>query len=594
MKSFNLQTLREMFLNSVERIEREKEQINKINVFPVPDQDTGTNLFKTLEGVREAIKDKNFQSIQEFSQTVLEAALMSAQGNAGVIFTGFLAGFLPTFEKEEIDVKTFALALEKGKERAFRSILNPKEGTILDVISAAAKSFKEESEKEEDFLKIFPKVLEKAKEALLATREKMEILKKANVVDAGGMGFLIILESYHETISPYKERIEEKEKPSERVKRFIQIITNRYEIVALLSSLRVTQDQLREQLKNLGNCLDLVEFGEKMKLHIHTDFPERVKEVLRKAGKIEDLRVEDMSREIAKEPSQEIISIGLVTENIASLTEKIIERYQIQIVNAKFSWPELEKIEGDNIYQKIRKAYEMKISTRPQTSQPSPADYYRAFETQLEKFENVICLSVSSQLSGSFNSALQAREMFDRKRRERIFVFDTKSGAAGQALFVLRTIELIKEQRRVEEILQELQNLTSQIRVYIIFADPTGIEFIGRISKSQGNWIRKMKKLGLHPIIEIKKGKLEKGGVVLAKSEEEALFRKIEKETRKERKKGKTIRVVVNHADCLEKAKNLKEKLKALNFEIPFISEGSPIICAVTGPGTLILGWQPL
>lgn len=595
MKFLDLKTLKEMFLNSAVKIEREKEQINKINVFPVPDQDTGTNLFKTLEGIKNTIKERNFQTIQEFSQIVLEAALMSAQGNAGVIFTGFLAGFLPNLQKEEIDAKTFAFAFEKGKEKAFKSIMNPKEGTILDVIEAASQTFQEEAKKEEDLLKIFPKVLENAKKALLATQEKMEILKKANVVDAGGMGFLMILESYYETISPsgVTEK-KEKEMVVEEVKRIIQIISHRYEIVTLLSHLKESQEKIKESLKNLGNCLDIVDIGEKVKIHIHTDFPEKVKEVLREIGKIEDLKVEDMTREISKEPSQETVSIGIVTENIASLVPKIIERYQIQIVEAKFFWPDLDKIEGNNLYEKIKKAYEMKIETRPTTSQPSPGEYYEAFKTQLDKFENVLCLTVSSELSGSFNSALQAREMFGERDKKRIFIFDTKNGAAGQALFVLRAIELIKEQRKIEEILEELENLITKTKLYIIFADPKGLEFIGRINKNQANWIRKMKNLGFHPIIELRKGRLEKGGIVLAKSEEEALFKKLEKESKKQRKEGKNIRVVINYADALEKAKKLKEKSKEINCEVSFISEAPFIIWAVTGPGTLILGWQPI
>jgi len=587
MEYLSQKELKRMFLYSFKKIEENREEINKINVFPVPDQDTGTNLAKTLEGIKKEIEGKEFKNLTEISEKVLEGALVSAQGNVGVIYTGFLAGFLPKLNKNPVDAKKLAQAFEEGKEKAWKSIINPKEGTILDVIEASAETFKKEAEKEKDILKIFKKTIEKAKEALLETREKMEILKKANVVDAGGLGFLMILESYFEALGGKGERGEKK--PSEKIKRFIQVLSNRYEVVALISSPEIKIKEIKERLKKLGDCLDIVGFKNKMKIHIHTDFPDEVRDQLVKLGKIENLRIEDMTKEVVKEPSLRKVSVGIVTENISSLPQKIIEKYQIEIVNTVFEWKELEKIEGENIYQKIKKAYKIKIKTRPQTSQPSPRAYLKAFKLQLQKFEKVFSFTISSKISGCFNSAIQAREMLPQKEKERIFIFDTQNGAAGQALFILKTLELVQEQREVNEILEKLKNLIPKTKTYLIFPDPSGIEFIGRITKSQANWIRRMKKLKFHPLMEFKKGKIEKGGIIFAKDEPEALFKKTKKESR-----GRKIRAIINHADNFEGAKKLKELLKKIKAEISFISEGPPILCAVLGPGTLILSWQPI
>jgi DegV family protein with EDD domain len=584
--------LKKMFLLSYERIEEKKEEINKINVFPVPDQDTGTNLAKTLEGIKKEIEGKEFKDLEEISKVALDGALISAQGNAGVIYVGFLAGFLPKLNKNPVDAKKLAEAFEEGRKRAWKSMANPKEGTILDVIDAAAETFKKEAEKEKDIVKIFEKVIEKAKEALLATREKMEIFKKANVVDAGGLGFLMILESYLDALKPEGKKEEKKERPSEEIRRFVQVLANRFEVVALILNSKLDEGKAREKLKRLGNCLDIVKVENKMKIHIHTDYPDEVRDVLRKIGKIEDLRIEDMAKEIAGEPSVRKVSIGIVTEDVASILPKILERYQIEIANTKFDWPELEKIEGENIYQKIKKAYEMKIETRPRTSQAMPKDYFDAYKKQLQRFEKVLCLTLTSKISGCYNSAVQAREMLEEK--ERIFVFDTLNAAAGQALFVLRAIELIQEQREIEEIVEELKKLIPKTQTFIIFADPKGPEFIGRITKSQASWIRRMKKWGIQPIMKIKDGILAKGGMVFAKDEPEALFKKIKKESEKERKTGKKIRIIINHADNLAGAEKLKGLLKEIGAEISFISEAPPILCAVTGPGTLISAWQPI
>jgi len=144
MENLTQEELKRMMLLSYKRIEENKEQINKINVFPVPDQDTGSNMAKTLLGIKEAIEGKEFKNLSEISEAALDGALTSAQGNAGVIYVGFLASFLPLLDKNPVGAKKLAIAFEKGAERARKSIQNPKEGTILDVIDTASQTFKEE------------------------------------------------------------------------------------------------------------------------------------------------------------------------------------------------------------------------------------------------------------------------------------------------------------------------------------------------------------------------------------------------------------------------------------------------------------------
>ena len=584
-----------MMLLSYQKIEEKKEEINKINVFPVPDQDTGSNMAKTLLGIKEAIEGMEFKDLKEISEAALDGALTSAQGNAGVIYVGFLASFLPLLDKNPVDAKKLAIAFEKGAKRAWESIQNPKEGTILDVIDAASQTFKEESEKETDIIKILKSATEKAKEALLATREKMEIFRKANVVDAGGLGFLIILESYLEALEGERKEIKKEEKPSEKIRRFVQVLSNRYEIVSLIENPRFDEEKIKEKLKRLGNSIDVVQIGNKMKLHIHTDYPDEVKEIIRQSGQVLDLREEDMAKEVVGEPSVRKVSIGIVTEgNIADLPQKVLERYQIESVFAIVDWPEGENLPGENIYQKMREADRRGIKVFPKTTQPSPKSYFDAFKKQLERFDKVLCISISSKLSGCYNSACQAKEMLPEEQKERVYILDTLHAAASQTLLVLRAIELIQEQREINEVIEEIKDLIPQTHFYVIFEDPKWIEAGGRVSKSQANWIRRMKKLRLHPIIELKNGIIGKGGIVMAKDSAEALFKKIEKESRRERKTGKRIRVIIGQADNPAGAEKLRQMLKEIKAGVPFISLASPLVCSHTGPGTLLAGWTPI
>lgn len=587
--------LKRMLLLSYEKIEKNKEQINKINVFPVPDQDTGSNLAKTLSGIKEAIEEKDFKDLKEVSEAALDGALTTAQGNAGVIYVGFLASFLPLLDKNPVDAQKLAMAFEKGAERARRSIQSPKEGTILDVIDATALAFKEEAEKEKSIIKILKTATEKAREALLATREKMEVFRKANVVDAGGLGFLMILESYLDALEGERKKREKEERPSEKIKRFVQILSHRYEIIALVENPKFGEEEIKEKLKKLGNSIDIVQIGNRAKIHIHTDYPDEVKNIIRETGQIQDLRFEDMAKEVVGEESVRKVSIGVVTEgNIVLLPEKVLERYQIETVDAIVDWPEGGNLPGENIFQKMREADKQGVKTFPKTSQATPKAYLETFKKQLEKFEKVLCLSISSKVSGCYNSACQAREMLGEREKERVYVLDSLQAAASQALLALEAIEMIQEQREINEILDELKRMSPRAHLYVIFEDPKWIEAGGRASKSQASWIRRMKKINLHPLITIKGGIITKGGIVFAKGMAEALFKKISKESRKARSEGKKIRVIIQHADNPEGAERLRQTLKEIKAEVPFIGLASAVMCAHTGPGTLITGWMPL
>ena len=595
MKYLTQNELKRIMLLSYQKIEENREQINKINVFPVPDQDTGSNLVKTLEGIKENIEEKEFKDLTEISEAVLDGALTAAQGNAGVIYTGFLAGFLPLLNKNPVDAKKLAIAFEKGAERARKSIQNPKEGTILDVIDAASRTIKEKAQIETNIINIFKAVIEEANKALIATQQKMEILRKAKVVDAGGLGFLLILESHLEALEkeelPLAKITEEtEEKPSEKIKKFIQILSNRYEIIALIKNSKFDEEAIREKLKKLGNCLDIVQVGNKMKIHIHTDYPDEVKDEIFQAGEVLKLKTEDMAREI--DGLSKKVSVGIVTDELADLTRKIVERYQIKIIPYKIDWPEEENLPGENIYQKMRAAAEKGIKNLPKTSQASPKEFLETFKKQLKKFDKVLCILISSKLSGGYNSAIQAREMLPEKEKRKVYILDSLLCSAGQALLVLRAIELIQKERKIYNVISELKRTISNIYLYGFFADPKWIEWGGRIGHSQANRIRRLQRFGIRVLMGIKNGKIEKIGIRFGvKDISEALFKEIKIRSKKIRRQGRKIRVVITHCDNLEGAEKLKEKLKEIKAEVSFINLVGSVVGVHIGPETLMAAW---
>jgi len=596
MKNITPKDLKKMVLYSCERIEKEKENINKINVFPIPDQDTGNNLAKTLAGIKEAIENKDYNSAEDLANDILEASLSSAQGNAGVIYTGFLAGFLSQIGRKDIDAKTLGEAFRKGAERAKQSIQNPKEGTILNVITAAAESLEKEAKKQKNIPSALKEASKAAGEALLKTREQMPVFKKANVVDAGGLGFVMILESYLDALKDKKTASFSKIKPLEKAKNIVQIISARFEVVALIEDPRASDIEMRRFLSRFGNSLDIVQIKNKMKIHIHTDLPDDVVSAIRQKGRIVSLRTEDMAKEIVGEPSIKKTTIGLVTDPLANLTDKIISRYDIEIVKYVYSWPEENMLRGENIYQKMKDAASKGIANLPKTSQPSPKDFLEAFKKKLEQgYKDVLCINFSSKLSGGYNSACQAKNLLPENQKQKIHIFDSMNASAGQALIVLRAIELIQTRRNIKEALSSLKKEADKVKMYGMPQDPKWLEWGGRISKSQAQWLKRLQKIRINPLLGIKKGKIEKIGFSAgAKEMSEALFKKIMSDTKILRKENKNIRIVITHCDNLQGAKKLKEMLRQENFEVSFVNLTDSVIGVHTGPGTLLAAWTEI
>ncbi|GAI16382.1 unnamed protein product, partial [marine sediment metagenome] len=181
-----------------------------------------------------------------------------------------------------------------------------------------------------------------------------------------------------EALEGEKKEEKKEEKPSEKVRRFVQTLSYRYEVVSLIKNPKFDEKTIREKLKKLGDSLDMVQIGDKLKIHIHTDLPDEVKKIMREAGQVLSLREEDMAKEVVGEKSVRKVSIGVVTEDITDLPQKTLERYQIEIVKTILEWPEEENLPGENIYQKMREADKRGIKTFPKTSQAVPKSYLEA------------------------------------------------------------------------------------------------------------------------------------------------------------------------------------------------------------------------
>jgi len=288
-------------------------------------------------------------------------------------------------------------------------------------------------------------------------------------------------------------------------------------------------------------------------------------------------------------------NIGIIVDDSADLTKEIIEKYQIRVVTLNLHWPELENIAGENLFQKIRELEKRGNKSFAKTSQPSPKAFLDIFKEELKKAEKIICLTITSKHSGTYNSACQAKR-FLGEQGNNVFVVDSENGIASFGLIALAAAKWVGKGVVAEEILKKLEDFIPQVKLAALLEDPSRLEASGRLSPTIANWIRKMQKLGIRPLIGLKEGKITAIGIKAnAKDIPSALFDELENKTKKMRSEGKKIDVAIVHCDNEERAKRLegmvKEKLK--EAEIAFVNMVDDVLGSLLGADSVAVAWAP-
>jgi DegV family protein with EDD domain len=286
--------------------------------------------------------------------------------------------------------------------------------------------------------------------------------------------------------------------------------------------------------------------------------------------------------------------IGLIADGVADLPAELTQRFQIEVVPVKMDWPELESVSGDNIFMKMREFEKKRIQSFGKTSQPSPKDFLIAYRKQLGLFEKIVCITVTSKLSGTHNSAIQAKDFLTEEEKERVFVIDSLNASVGEGLSTIKALDLIEKGKSAEEIAKELETFIPEVKLYGLFLDPKWLEASGRLPHAAAEWVRKVQKVGLYPLLGIKEGLLKPIGIKMGvKDLPSALFNEVEGKTRKLRKQGKKIKIAVAHGDNLQYAEQFRtmveEKMKGT--ELVFISLVDNILAVLVGPDALIAAW---
>ena len=310
--------LKEMVLNGAAMLEESKAEINQLNVFPVPDGDTGTNMSLTMANAcREVQNLQEALTCRNVAEALARGALKGARGNSGVILSQLFRGFFRGVDSlEEMDARQFADALKCGVETAYKAVMKPREGTILTVSRAFADEAVRQAGKEIDIALVMEGAMAMGELTLARTPDMLDVLKKAGVVDAGGKGLLVIYKGFLYSLQGNGLiSLEEKEAPAAAAAapegpaiKGGETIEKGYCTEFLIENLKPevddsAVDRMRERLERLGDSIVLVHDDSILKVHVHTESPDKVLMFALQMGELMQIKIENMreqNREIQR------------------------------------------------------------------------------------------------------------------------------------------------------------------------------------------------------------------------------------------------------------------------------------------------------
>ncbi len=580
------------FLAGAQRIFDNQKLLNKINVFPVADADTGTNLASTMR----SIIDTNIptDNIKITANALADAALVGARGNSGIIFAQFLYGFSNEIKSEKsLSVETFKEIIKEAVKYAYDSIANPVEGTMITVLREWSEGLDAIHEKVDEFKQLITESYQSAKISLAETTGKLEVLAKNNVVDAGAKGFVVFLEGM---IDFFKHEEIKKILPTRNVFKFQSAeaesinhdeITFRYCTEAMLTGTELEKAKLKKMLEPMGDSLVIAGSPSKLRIHIHTDEPSLLFEKINTIGDITFQKVDDMvmQKDVMENRKNDI---ALMTDSTCDLPPEIIEKHQIHVVPLSVHMGNTYFL--DRVTLDAKRFYNIfdSLKERPTTAQPAFKEFSNKLSYLSTHYKSVIGMHINASMSGTHSNASRSAKSISWQMKKRIDIIDSKKLTSSLGLLVLRLAEAIESKQYSHDELIELgQNWVNKSDVFVSVKTLKYIAKSGRVSPIKG-FIGNL--LNLKPIITI-----DNKGVssLLEKSfTEEGSMKNMMKHAKQTIAKGELWGYAITHANNPTTADWYKDELTKLTGQKPkFMNIASPVLGANVGPGVVAVSF---
>ena len=457
--------LRRSLLAAADWVAAGRDELNRLNVFPVPDGDTGTNLCLTLREVARALRGlPGDAALPRVTAAMAQASVRGARGNSGMMLSQFLLGVRDGLgDRLTATARELAEGIRRGFERLQGSLDEPVEGTILTVARAAADAASHAGG-ERDLHEFMRRVVDRTERALARTPELLAVLKAAGVVDAGAKGFVRLLDGVKRLIEeghlaegavdrlvPAPDAAAETDVAAERDFQFCTEVMVRGPALPSGAEARAT-------LRGFGASIVVLQTGDLLKAHVHTDTPEAVFALGARWGTVESTKAEDMRAQHRALQSKRPVTF--VADTACDLPDELVVAHAIGLVPTQLIVA--DRVYRDRLELTPREFFQrLRAGADASTSQPGPQAFEEAYRDALRQGERVVVVVVSKPLSGTYASAAAAARRLD-PGGARITVLDSRSASLGEGLLVLRGVELAAAGWAPGAIAEELARVRDQ------------------------------------------------------------------------------------------------------------------------------------
>lgn len=570
---------------------REQETLNRINVFPVPDADTGANLASTLRSAAAALTARVGFSLGHAARTAADAALDGARGNSGAIIAQFLHGVAEELEtRMHVTTREFAAAVKRGAEAAQQALSQPVEGTILSVIREWARGVEEHAPRVHDFRDLMAATMTRAREALANTPKQLAVLAKHNVVDAGAQGFVFFLEGIQQffsdrTAADWRRAGLSAGQPTPFAAAHADLDdTYRYCTEGLLSGSRLDRKAIAIAAADLGGSIVVAGGGSRVRVHIHTNQPQRFFGVLAGFGTLEKTKIDDM---VMQQMAARQARIAVVTDSACDISEATAHALHLVRVPLSLTLGATTYEDGVDITPPLFYRLLGTTDAMPRTSQPSVGAFRETYRRLLETHEGIVSVHLSSGMSGTFQAAASAAQMVDAAR---IRVVDSRQLCGSLGLVAEAAGRAAADGKRLEEVEAAARAAVEDVVILTVIGSlDMGVRG-GRIPAGVARFARA---LGLHPIITVRPAEGKARAVGFAVGYGSAMRSLVRKAARFA--KGAPVQLTISHANAVGAAEYLAERLTR-RFgvsEIPIV-DAAIVLAAHVGGGSVAVSLRRL
>ena len=569
------------FIIGAKNVISEKNELNAINVFPVPDGDTGTNLASLMLTIIE--KSKLGPTLYDTLQSIVDAAIVGARGNSGIIFASYINGFAEGLRNPNPDLDALIQTSEKAYDYAYHAISKPVEGTMITVMRAWAHALKEFKKATSNAVELFLEAYEVLKEELAKTPEKLQVLKDNHVVDAGAKGFVHFIEGFIKAFKGEDVVIEEHEAVEEIHVEHLEDSQFRYCTEALIRGEDLDVDHLRDALSSYGDSLVVAGSNKTVRIHIHTDQPAEIFKYLDGKARIAEQKVDDMRRQF-EAVNHKKYPIALVTDSIADLPVEMIDHYQIHQIPINLRMNDSDYL--DKVTIQSTRFYEMMDSLKvyPTSAQPTVKSLENFFSFLTTYYKQIIVITVSEKMSGTYNAFVEASKKFGNYD---IRIINSKQNSGAEGLLVLKAAELIDQGLSIDEVTQTIEKITPKSKILVSVKVLKYMMRSGRLTKVSGTIAKLMH---LKPVISIDE---DGAGIIFSKAlSTQSADKKIYEHMKDIVEKYGIESYAIVHANANDRAAYYEKMYTELTGQKPrYIMDISTVVAMNAGLGTVAIAY---